>query len=1716
MIKESTGGEKPKVHEVVAIPSSVEAAMKLLEAVDDNRAAEYSKDEILEVLKQNGIPTDDVSDGVAMLRRVIAKQELTIDDADLSPAEKDLVDYFGSEEERFLAGQELVSAKTQEPPEVITAVAAGDGEVLPAIPEGKEAQEGATLADYLREIQGHIEGRNRARQIARQSSASPSRIRYADGYIAETDRRFHEIADMLGIVASSEQDLMALIEKRIEKESGESSPTSEGDNASQLTERSNRDEYLAFIGEGKIEAIPMSKLRLFRHQPEVQNFVARVILAKLDANKNVELDAMHGHDWRLGAAKSAPGISDEERARIHAYLLNRLISEAGDPSVLPERPTAIEQLKERAVEYEFPHMDGLDDAADGESVRALKDDLVYSGLTPAEARSAIINQKNVVKDREGARSKKPLSPYDVVEIRRDVLGKIATDEIARTGAEVTADDFAAASAMPALDFTPEIGELDGDEPGASPEEAPTKETPSATTAPSLVVNLPVLTNEVKMPKVPMKPVATAAPVPLPIPPIKVSPMNAGKEGSMTPNQAFSQRMRQLEREANQLAKKTGLRPEEKAKLAALEQEMSDLEAAYLKTPNKNEKKADDELDAQGEAMMHLIGTMPVVRVNMNDSTPGFPLSAEVPPTATVVPKTEKIPDGVVHRFETALGVSEESLEKIPGFRKLSPGKQLLVLQYVQNEVLLDVTKNAKEEQRAEWKGRSLWGKIWRGAVTMGSYQFARTKEIEKELLSHATGTGESISLHAKMHAEHLANIEEYVKVMLGMPEVTENKDGGLDIAYAAPQYETVTPEAKKIIDDFNSVASRFAAVPREWGYEPKDEKEKGQRERYDEEKIEYDNARAALLAYHKESFKKDGTVKDPEKEAMLEMSRIDGTLALNQLYNAHPDAEKALEKIEDQSAILAGMKEFWEDKGKFIALGSAARIAVTAVTGAVTGGIGAIVIAASGGALVGGMQGVSEAKKVIRERRIDRRLSEEDEREEISYKDSSGVSHARNIKEYTDAAFFTDRIERLSEKLDTAKTKEERALLESKIVKTTALMEEKFKRGLINFGGSSLERGDARKGNDIANKLSFIEAMGKGAAVEIVDREKLKAEMDRIVGIRQDRIEDVRDEEVTSVAMKAALWRAGYAGTASWIVGEIHESGFADTFFRKINELKDQYPGSGNGRGEADAIALRPRAAASAAAPASAAASAPAPTASAPTPGGAHEVVLPSRAEAEDYARDILNKDMLNHDTAAKELLSAEWRYLSGKNAKFILSLTRDEARKIPGAADMYSSAVRMQEYAKMNGFIADGILPNDKETLEEYFLRAHALHAEKHGYPEVKAAVPAAPAASAAIPQSPEQVPEKVYVPPKLVGGPGAVPHAPSPDGGVPQDGGLGRDTPRVEKLPPPPPPPPFRVPSPSVPRMIPPLEPPPPPPEFMNMPTPTIPRVIPPLAPPPPPPPFMSAAPSETPVAFTEAANDGFVKTSFIEQNAPRMEHVAANIPVEAKPASIFEMNEAETVSHTKFIADKWTDVAAKGPTGSSHWSASRTHGAAFFQKGNMVKGQPGTPEEADYQMQSLFKKLSEMGFAPSDTESAGEYVDRAAKELHEPMLPPALAARAHGIALSLEKYMPTRTKEIPMKSASEIYAMKNSGIKLAPTEAKDVEMIYRVMTRVEANTGVHPRPGQTVREYLEEAARTQLAKTPTLHAVTLLTPKGAASAIPQPAPRIPVPPLRWDQQA
>lgn len=531
------------------------------------------------------------------------------------------------------------------------------------------------------------------------------------------------------------------------------------------------------------------------------------------------------------------------------------------------------------------------------------------------------------------------------------------------------------------------------------------------------------------------------------------------------------------------------------------------------------------------------------------------------------------------KFAESFGISHEQLEEIEGFAQLSRGKQLLLLKNMQSEILLDVTRGAEKEQKEEWGGRSLWGKIWRSTLTIGSYEFARTKAMEKEILARSQGVNPADFKRIESLAAHIANIEEYVKVMEILPEVEVKDNETLEVQYVSAkslfgsvENKRLTSENLKIIEEFNAAASKFATIPHEWGYEPMDEKTRREHAEFSKGRESYVTARENLLMVLSENAKLSGEA-NPERSALLAMNRIDEQMELNQLFSAHPRVEEVLNGIKDQNTILAGVKEFWRDKGFYVALGAGVRIGVGSVFGSLTGGLGAL-LAAGIGAEVGKITGEFDARKIIRNRRIDRRLSEEDAREELSYEvplrnenkeivtGSNGESLTeqkfRNIKEFTDAAFFVDRIERLIDKLHEAQTPEDRSLLESKIAKTTAVMEEKFNQGLINFGGSSLEAGNARKGNVIANKLSFIQALGKGAAVEVIDGQKLKAEVAQMVSSHQEKIEQVRDEEVVKAGNRAAFIRGAFTFGGVLVVEGVHQSGIVDRIFEQSNGTNEE------------------------------------------------------------------------------------------------------------------------------------------------------------------------------------------------------------------------------------------------------------------------------------------------------------------------------------------------------------------------------------------------------------------------------------------------------------------------------------------------------------------------------------------------------------------------------
>ena len=531
--------------------------------------------------------------------------------------------------------------------------------------------------------------------------------------------------------------------------------------------------------------------------------------------------------------------------------------------------------------------------------------------------------------------------------------------------------------------------------------------------------------------------------------------------------------------------------------------------------------------------------------------------------ATQIPDREKLPPlnhGVVKQFEEKFGITEGMLEDVPGLRELSSGQQLLVLKNLEQMALTDIEKEATAQQKAEWVKLPTWKRIWKQSYSLGMNPEYRTALLQKELLAkyrQSMGAGDAPG-RAQILALQLANMEQLVKVAAEGPEVNVTSDGALEMVYLEEGNYQFTSEQKKQIEEFNTAASEFAKFPREWGYDTDRpgmiERWSSDRRRYEVAKERYAKARAAMLQLRTEKFAEEIAAdstrqgEDPEKRAMLGTNLWDERVELNQLFINHPDAEAALQNIEDQNTIFAAAKEFWKSKGMFIAGGALVRGATIAISGGIMlPAIGLI------GAGVGGAIGKREGKQLMKARREDGRMSEEDLREEITFTtyeknpdgsaklDAEGMkipsgTGKRRIKEFTDATFFVDRMDRLTEKLFNTDDLNEKSLIIKKLAQTELLMSERFERGMINFGGSSLEGGDERKGDTIANRLSFMQALAKGQISHTVDYEALETEIERITGLRQSTIEDKRKAEIKKIAAKSALIRGAFALAGAGIV----------------------------------------------------------------------------------------------------------------------------------------------------------------------------------------------------------------------------------------------------------------------------------------------------------------------------------------------------------------------------------------------------------------------------------------------------------------------------------------------------------------------------------------------------------------------------------------------------
>ncbi len=512
----------------------------------------------------------------------------------------------------------------------------------------------------------------------------------------------------------------------------------------------------------------------------------------------------------------------------------------------------------------------------------------------------------------------------------------------------------------------------------------------------------------------------------------------------------------------------------------------------------------------------------------------------------------EIAHGVARAFETRFGILESDLAVLPVFQHLSPAKQLLVLRNLEQLTLQQITQGAKDAESKEWEEKPWWQKGLAQLTRLGVAREARTKELEQGLLARARGASGSRKEGAALVAEKLAHIQALARVAESGKDAHIGANGRIEMDFVSKEDVAISGEASpataEAIRAYNVAANNFARIPHAWQYQttvlsPEE------RASYGQATEAYAIARATMLDAFAKQYAEDG-VERPSERAMIAMNTLDEHVTMSQLFTEHPDAERALTEIEDASIWKSAAKEFWKTKGAFVAYGSLVRAGAVATAGALAlptmgasmAALGVATVSYAGavgvGYGVGRAIGKQEGERLMKDRRVSGRLSGEDEREEVEFEvmkhgNPTGQIVRRKLREFTDANFFVDRIDRLTAKLDTATDPATRALLERKIAQTTTLAAAKLRQGMVNFGGSSSDASDTRKGDIIGNRLALMQAMHRGAMVTMVDETKMEAEFTRMLGARIAHIESSRRDTVKRIAVKAGLYRAAFAATGA-------------------------------------------------------------------------------------------------------------------------------------------------------------------------------------------------------------------------------------------------------------------------------------------------------------------------------------------------------------------------------------------------------------------------------------------------------------------------------------------------------------------------------------------------------------------------------------------------------
>jgi len=451
-------------------------------------------------------------------------------------------------------------------------------------------------------------------------------------------------------------------------------------------------------------------------------------------------------------------------------------------------------------------------------------------------------------------------------------------------------------------------------------------------------------------------------------------------------------------------------------------------------------------------------------------------------------ETKEINSLVSSRFESELNIKKEDLEKIEGFKDLSPGQQFLVLENLKQATLKTIHEEGLAKSKEEIANAKFLGRIWKGISK--KYQiFKLEKATAKEIKEGG------IDFYKE-------NLEQLVKGIREFGTEVEMKGGRLEIKYASDfNFENLNPKEQLIVNDFNKVATMFSRIPDEWS---KETASKSEQKKYKEAKEKYEQVKKDILNLKAE--------KSSEELAALHMNVIEKGIMLNQLLNTHPEFEEELKKIEDEKIWKKVLKSVATERGIYAGAGFLTRTATVSLIGFM-----GVPLAAAG---MGGFLARKRAKETLKEREIGARRGEEDKSEEA--------------KDFVDAEYLHESIDFLVKELSKDNLSEDKR---DEMLRSLNFhikdAQDKIENGTVNYG---------KKDVRLFNQYELIKEISSGIVIlkyfnTDLNEEKYNKDLEVInkflkkedKKISRAQKKYINDKMINGVLLGAGFATAGYA-----------------------------------------------------------------------------------------------------------------------------------------------------------------------------------------------------------------------------------------------------------------------------------------------------------------------------------------------------------------------------------------------------------------------------------------------------------------------------------------------------------------------------------------------------------------------------------------------------------